>query len=155
MCKRAVWCSASKSCASADKRLANFTRAPRTAAERKQWLSGVGTSALVRRGAGGSCVQRKRGHPGGTDGEMYCPISNPSKAAEYLQELNRIVDTQQDLLHKQGKRIGELEQQVCVLRRKNSCLTDNHLRHLATCSLRPATAHPRLGAIKEHVIQGK
>ncbi|KAJ8257930.1 hypothetical protein GJAV_G00191260 [Gymnothorax javanicus] len=86
---------------------------------------------------------------------MYCPIAAPCKAAEYLKELNRIVDTQQELLRKQEKRIGELEQQVCVLRRKNSYLTDNHLRHLAICSLRQGNPHLRLGAIKEHVIQGK
>ncbi|KAJ8333360.1 hypothetical protein SKAU_G00422560 [Synaphobranchus kaupii] len=85
---------------------------------------------------------------------MYCPITTPSTAAEYLHELNRIVDTQQNLLHKQEKRIGELEQQVCALHRKNSCLTDKHLRHLATCSLRQSNVYPRLGAIKEHVIQG-
>lgn len=67
--------------------------------------------------------------------EMENPPENPSKAAEYLQELNKIIETQQELLEKQKVRIEELELQVTDLCKENVCLKDQHQRHLATCRL--------------------
>uniref|UniRef100_A0A673J0B7 IQ motif and SEC7 domain-containing protein 1-like n=1 Tax=Sinocyclocheilus rhinocerous TaxID=307959 RepID=A0A673J0B7_9TELE len=67
---------------------------------------------------------------------MENPTENPSKAAEYLKELNKIIETQQELLEKQKNRIEELEQQVCDLCQENACLKDQHQRHLATCCWR-------------------
>uniref|UniRef100_A0A673J085 IQ motif and SEC7 domain-containing protein 1-like n=1 Tax=Sinocyclocheilus rhinocerous TaxID=307959 RepID=A0A673J085_9TELE len=85
---------------------------------------------------------------------MENPTENPSKAAEYLKELNKIIETQQELLEKQKNRIEELEQQVCDLCQENACLKDQHQRHLATCRLQQqGNSHPTLGAIKENVIQ--
>uniref|UniRef100_A0A673J0M3 IQ motif and SEC7 domain-containing protein 1-like n=1 Tax=Sinocyclocheilus rhinocerous TaxID=307959 RepID=A0A673J0M3_9TELE len=69
---------------------------------------------------------------------MENPTENPSKAAEYLKELNKIIETQQELLEKQKNRIEELEQQVCDLCQENACLKDQHQRHLATCRLSSA-----------------
>ncbi|XP_060094795.1 IQ motif and SEC7 domain-containing protein 3-like [Heteronotia binoei] len=66
---------------------------------------------------------------------METPAENPSKAAEYLKELNKIIETQQELLEKQKLRIDELEQQVAKLYHENARLQDEHQRHLATCSL--------------------
>nr|XP_014349656.1 PREDICTED: IQ motif and SEC7 domain-containing protein 2-like isoform X2 [Latimeria chalumnae] len=86
---------------------------------------------------------------------MENPTENPSKAAEYLKELNKIIETQQELLEKQKKRIEELEQQVAELCTENACLQDQHQRHLATCRLQLATSHPSLGSIKEHAKQEK
>uniref|UniRef100_A0A8C1K455 IQ motif and Sec7 domain ArfGEF 1b n=1 Tax=Cyprinus carpio TaxID=7962 RepID=A0A8C1K455_CYPCA len=87
---------------------------------------------------------------------MENPTENPSKAAEYLKELNKIIETQQELLEKQKNRIEELEQQVCDLCQENACLKDQHQRHLATCRLQQqGNSHPTLGAIKENVIQEK
>ncbi|XP_058646996.1 IQ motif and SEC7 domain-containing protein 1 isoform X5 [Onychostoma macrolepis] len=88
--------------------------------------------------------------------DMENPTENPSKAAEYLKELNKIIETQQELLEKQKNRIEELEQQVCDLCQENACLKDQHQRHLATCRLQQqGNSHPTLGAIKENVIQEK
>ncbi|RXN19861.1 IQ motif and SEC7 domain-containing 1-like isoform X1 [Labeo rohita] len=85
---------------------------------------------------------------------MENPTENPSKAAEYLKELNKIIETQQELLEKQKIRIEELEQQVCDLCQENACLKDQHQRHLATCRLQQqGNSHPTLGSIKENVIQ--
>ncbi|XP_055040846.1 IQ motif and SEC7 domain-containing protein 1 isoform X1 [Misgurnus anguillicaudatus] len=87
---------------------------------------------------------------------MENPTENPSKAAEYLKELNKIIETQQELLEKQKVRIEELEQQVSDLCQENACLKDQHQRHLATCRLQQqGNSHPTLGAIKENVIQEK
>ncbi|XP_059385569.1 IQ motif and SEC7 domain-containing protein 1-like isoform X2 [Carassius carassius] len=88
--------------------------------------------------------------------EMETPTENPSKAAEYLKELNKIIETQQELLEKQKNRIEELEQQVCDLCQENACLKDQYQRHLATCRLQQqGNSHLTLGAIKENVIQEK
>ncbi|MGH0184165.1 UNVERIFIED_CONTAM: hypothetical protein FKN15_030881 [Acipenser sinensis] len=80
---------------------------------------------------------------------------NPSKAAEYLKELNKIIETQQELLEKQRNRIEELEQQVTDLCKENAYLKDQHHRHLATCRLQQGNSHPTLGAIKENAVQEK
>uniref|UniRef100_A0A8C3G8I9 IQ motif and Sec7 domain ArfGEF 1 n=1 Tax=Cyclopterus lumpus TaxID=8103 RepID=A0A8C3G8I9_CYCLU len=66
---------------------------------------------------------------------MENPAENPSKAVEYLAELNKIIETQQGLLEKQRVRIEELELQVTDLCKENVCLKDQHQRHLATCRL--------------------
>ncbi|XP_056129669.1 uncharacterized protein LOC130107212 [Lampris incognitus] len=87
--------------------------------------------------------------------EMENPTENPSKAAEYLKELNKIIETQQELLEKQRVRIEELELQVSDLCKDNACLKDQHHRHLATCRLQHGNSHTTLGAIKENVIQEK
>ncbi|XP_062268144.1 IQ motif and SEC7 domain-containing protein 2 [Platichthys flesus] len=86
--------------------------------------------------------------------EMENPAENPSKAAEYLQELNNIIETQQGLLEKQRVRIEELELQVTDLCTENARLKDQHQRHLATCRLQQGN-HSSLGAIKENVLQEK
>ncbi|XP_067359864.1 IQ motif and SEC7 domain-containing protein 1 isoform X1 [Channa argus] len=86
--------------------------------------------------------------------EMENPTENPSKAAEYLKELNKIIETQQGLLEKQRVRIEELELQVTDLCKENACLKDQHQRHLATCRLQQGN-HSSLGAIKENVMQEK
>ncbi|XP_035517576.1 uncharacterized protein LOC118328079 [Morone saxatilis] len=86
--------------------------------------------------------------------EMENPTENPSKAAEYLKELNKIIETQQGLLEKQRVRIDELELQVTDLCKENACLKDQHQRHLATCRLQQGTLST-LGAIKENVMQEK
>ncbi|XP_035767672.1 IQ motif and SEC7 domain-containing protein 1 [Neolamprologus brichardi] len=86
--------------------------------------------------------------------EMENPAENPSKAAEYLKELNKIIETQQGLLEKQRVRIEELELQVTDLCKENVCLKDQHQRHLATCRLQQGNLSA-LGAIKENVMQEK
>ncbi|KAG8007357.1 IQ motif and SEC7 domain-containing protein 2 [Nibea albiflora] len=86
--------------------------------------------------------------------EMENPTENPSKAAEYLKELNKIIETQQGLLEKQRVRIDELELQVTDLCKENACLKDQHQRHLATCRLQQGNLST-LGAIKENVMQEK
>ncbi|KAM3621213.1 uncharacterized protein V6R79_007984 [Siganus canaliculatus] len=86
--------------------------------------------------------------------EMENPTENPSKAAEYLKELNKIIETQQGLLEKQRVRIDELELQVTDLCKENACLKDQHQRHLATCRLQQGN-QSSLGAIKENVFQEK
>ncbi|KAI5093502.1 IQ motif and SEC7 domain-containing protein 1 isoform X2 [Silurus meridionalis] len=72
---------------------------------------------------------------------------NPSKAAEFLKELNNIIETQQELLEKQKGRIEELERQVHELCEENACLKEQHQRHLVTCRLQ------QLSSIKENVLQ--
>uniref|UniRef100_A0A6Q2Y4H1 SEC7 domain-containing protein n=1 Tax=Esox lucius TaxID=8010 RepID=A0A6Q2Y4H1_ESOLU len=81
---------------------------------------------------------------------------NPSKATEYLTELNKIIETQQELLEKQNVRIEELKQQVTDLCSENACLKEQHQRHLATCRLQQGNNHPSLtlGAIKENEGEG-
>ena len=89
---------------------------------------------------------------------MESPSENPSKAAEYLKELNKIIETQQELLEKQKRRIDELEQQVAKLPRENACLQDEHRRHLAACGLQRGVppAYPgALGAIQENARHDK
>lgn len=86
--------------------------------------------------------------------EMDNPTENPSKAVEYLKELNKIIETQQGLLEKQRVRIDELELQVTDLCKENACLKDQHQRHLATCRLQQGN-HSSLGAITENVMQEK
>ncbi|KAM7423301.1 hypothetical protein PAMA_011045 [Pampus argenteus] len=82
------------------------------------------------------------------------PTENPSKAAEFLKELNKIIETQQGLLEKQRVRIEELELQVTDLCKENACLKDQHQRHLATCRLQQGNLCS-LGAIKENVMHEK
>ncbi|MBN3325359.1 IQEC1 protein, partial [Atractosteus spatula] len=86
---------------------------------------------------------------------MESPTENPSKAAEYLKELNKIIETQQELLEKQKNRIEALEQQVAELCKENACLQDEHQRLLATFRLQQGNSHPTLGAIKENAVQEK
>jgi len=89
---------------------------------------------------------------------MESPAENPSKAAEYLKELNKIIETQQELLEKQKRRIDELEQQVAKLYHENACLQDEHHRHLATCRLQQGVppAYPGvLSAIQENAKHEK
>ncbi|GAB0194743.1 IQ motif and SEC7 domain-containing protein 3-like [Grus japonensis] len=89
---------------------------------------------------------------------MESPVENPSKAAEYLKELNKIIETQQELLEKQKRRIDELEQQVAKLYHENACLQDEHHRHLATCRLQQGVppAYPGvLSAIQENAKHEK
>lgn len=82
---------------------------------------------------------------------MESPTENPSRAAEYLTELNKIIETQQELLERQRGRIEQLEQQVSELRAENGCLKERYQRHLATCRLLQGTGSLlALGAIKEH-----
>ncbi|XP_017306111.1 IQ motif and SEC7 domain-containing protein 1 isoform X7 [Ictalurus punctatus] len=82
-------------------------------------------------------------------GDMENATENPSKAAEYLKELNNIIETQQELLEKQKGRIEELEHQVLELCEENACLKEQHQRHLVTCRLQ------QLSSIKENVMQEK
>ncbi|KAI4798908.1 hypothetical protein KUCAC02_020401 [Chaenocephalus aceratus] len=82
--------------------------------------------------------------------EMENPTENPSKAAEYLQELNKIIETQQGLLEKQRVRIDELELHMTDLCTENVSLKEQHQRHLATCRIQPGNNSSSLGAIKEN-----
>ncbi|KAM9758061.1 IQ motif and SEC7 domain-containing protein 1 isoform 2-T2 [Menidia menidia] len=86
------------------------------------------------------------GHRGSR--EMESPAENPSRAAEYLQELNRIIETQQGLLDQQRLRIQQLELQVADLCAENAFLHEQHRRHLDTCRPPPG-ARGALGAIRE------
>lgn len=98
---------------------------------------------------------------------MDNPAENPSKAAEYLQELNKIIETQQGLLDKQRLRIDELELQVAELCADNTRLQEQHQRHMSTCRLaqqganlgaHPGThpgAHMSLGAVSEGAMSDR
>ncbi|KAF6384873.1 IQ motif and Sec7 domain ArfGEF 1 [Rhinolophus ferrumequinum] len=68
---------------------------------------------------------------------MASAAESPGKAAEYLQELTRIVAAQQELLARRGRRIEALERQVARLSRENAGLLERHRRHLAACARRP------------------
>ncbi|KAK3547678.1 hypothetical protein QTP86_026923 [Hemibagrus guttatus] len=67
--------------------------------------------------------------PGSGSGEK------PSKAAECLSELNRIIEAQHELLERQRSRITELELQVTELRGRNARVHEEYQRHLRTCTL--------------------
>ncbi|XP_038863419.1 uncharacterized protein LOC120058751 [Salvelinus namaycush] len=87
---------------------------------------------------------------------MESPTENPTRAAEYLKELNNIIETQQELLEMHKTRIEELELQVSDLCSENACLKDQYQRHLATCRLlQQGNSHATLGAIKENITQEK
>ncbi|XP_028308159.1 IQ motif and SEC7 domain-containing protein 1-like isoform X2 [Gouania willdenowi] len=102
---------------------------------------------------------RREARSPGSDMESPSPTENPTRAAEYLKELNRIIETQQELLERQRGRIGELEQQVSELCAENGRLKDQYRRHLETCRLLQGTGTgslTSLGAIvKEHSKQEK
>ncbi|CAK6441491.1 unnamed protein product [Pipistrellus nathusii] len=68
---------------------------------------------------------------------MASAADPPGEAAEYLQELARIVAAQQELLARRGRRIAELELQVARLSREKAGLLERHRRHLAARA-RPA-----------------
>nr|XP_046199216.1 IQ motif and SEC7 domain-containing protein 1-like isoform X2 [Oncorhynchus gorbuscha] len=87
---------------------------------------------------------------------MESPTENPTRAAEYLKELNNIIETQQELLEMHKTRIEELELQVSELCSENACLKDQYQRHLATCRLvQQGNSHATLGAIEENITQDK
>lgn len=90
--------------------------------------------------------------------EQPNPVTeNPGKATEYLTELNKIIDTQQELLEMQRVRIEDLEQQVTDLCSENACLKDQRKEKLATCRFQQCNGLPALtlGVTKENVIQEK
>uniref|UniRef100_A0A8C7GHI7 IQ motif and Sec7 domain ArfGEF 1 n=1 Tax=Oncorhynchus kisutch TaxID=8019 RepID=A0A8C7GHI7_ONCKI len=79
---------------------------------------------------------------------MESPTETPTRAAEYLKELNNIIETQQELLERQKKRIEDLEHQVSDLCSENACLKDLYQRHLTTCRLlQQGNSHGTLGSI--------
>lgn len=84
---------------------------------------------------------------------MASAAEPPGQAAEYLQELTRIVAAQQELLARRRRRIEELERQVARLSRENAGLLERHRRHLAACARRPdpgpGPGQQPLGAIPE------
>lgn len=65
----------------------------------------------------------------------------PSKAAECLSELNRIIEAQHELLERQKARITELELQVAELRNHNARVHEEFERHLRTCPLQQHQQH--------------
>ncbi|XP_027521816.1 IQ motif and SEC7 domain-containing protein 1 isoform X11 [Corapipo altera] len=119
-------------------------------------LAGSGVSPACRRtGPARTCPLPA---PPSCGAAMESPAENPSKAAEYLKELNKIIETQQELLEKQKRRIDELEQQVAKLYHENACLQDEHHRHLATCRLQqgvPPAPPGVLSAIQENARHEK
>lgn len=82
---------------------------------------------------------------------MEPPAESPCRAAEYLKELNKIIETQQELLEKQKRRIDELEDQVTTLYNEKSNIQEEHNRHLASCRLQlPPPGGSTLSSIQEN-----
>ncbi|CAM9871315.1 unnamed protein product [Lampetra fluviatilis] len=70
----------------------------------------------------------------------------PAKAVAYLKELNRIIETQQELIERQRRRIEELEGQVAQLNKENAALREQQQRLLQgpPCPLTPSGAIGKL-----------
>ncbi|CAL1607677.1 unnamed protein product [Knipowitschia caucasica] len=76
---------------------------------------------------------------------METSSESPNKASEFLQELNRIIEAQRDMLEQQQRRIEELELQVAQLCADNASLQEQHRRHMATCRLQGTHPGGHLG----------
>nr|XP_032819191.1 IQ motif and SEC7 domain-containing protein 1-like isoform X1 [Petromyzon marinus] len=75
----------------------------------------------------------------------------PAKAVAYLKELNRIIETQQELIERQRRRIEELEGQVAQLNKENAALREQQQRLLQgpPCPLTPSGAIGKLAGSQQ------